>query len=71
MRNNYTNFTKKHTAAQWCNAWQIELIDDDGWRGHGKSIDDEIDFLEFRDRLNESTIRFCNRPLQLLFDFIG
>jgi hypothetical protein len=47
------------TMREWCLLFDAEVIDPDGWRGKGKSVDDLIDKYEFANRWAGSS---CRQP---------
>lgn len=49
------------TPAEWEAMHDIEIVDNDGWRGvNGRPMTDPITLKEFTERMNESTIRPTN-----------
>jgi hypothetical protein len=49
---------KKHTGWEWLEFFDIEMLDDDGWRkADGVTLDASITLEEFGDRISVSTIR--------------
>jgi hypothetical protein len=53
---------KRHTSQEWLDYFGYEMIDPDGWRANGETVENPVELIltEFVDRLNDSTI--CNRP---------
>ena len=46
------------TAHEWCDLYEIQIIDPDGWRGAGPTLDTRITKSDFHSRLNISTIAY-------------
>ena len=49
--------TELLTAKQWQRRKRVAILDPDGWRHEGMSLDDRIGEDEFERRLLESTIK--------------
>lgn len=45
----------KKTPQQWCEELDVRILDPDGWREDGKSLDDEVTEEEFKIRFGKST----------------
>lgn len=56
------NNEKKQNAHDWARELGAEIIDPDGWRNEGRSMDEAITKAEFDRMINQSTINSRGYP---------
>ena len=53
---NYDKAFRKKKPSDWAKDEGITIMDPDGWRVDKKSMDEEISYKEYRERVSQSTV---------------